>query len=53
MTTNESGSFTLPQLEAGTYTVRITASGFKTFVASDVKIDIGRGYSLNPALEIG
>lgn len=53
VTTNESGSFTLPQLEAGTYTVRITASGFKTFVASDVKIDIGRGYSLNPALEIG
>lgn len=53
VTTNESGSFTVPQLEAGTYTVTVTSSGFKTFVANEVKIDLGREYSLNPALEIG
>jgi len=53
LTTNEAGAFTFPQLEAGTYTVRITASGFKAFVANEVKIDVGREYSLNPALEIG
>jgi hypothetical protein len=53
VTTNESGNFTVPQLESGTYTVSITASGFKTFVANEVKIDVGREYSLNPALEIG
>jgi hypothetical protein len=53
VTTNESGNFTFPQLEAGTYTVNVTVSGFKTFVANELKIDVGREYSLNPALEIG
>jgi hypothetical protein len=53
VTTNESGSFTVQQLEAGTYTVRVTGSGFKTFVANEVKIDVGREYSLTPVLEVG
>ena len=47
------GSFTVPQIEFGTYTVTITAQGFKTFIANDVKIDVGREYSLNPTLEVG
>ena len=49
----EDGTFGVPQLEAGTYTVTITAPGFKTFVATELKIDVGREYSLNPTLEIG
>ena len=49
----EDGTFLFPQLEFGTYTVTIAVAGFKTFVASDVKIDVGRDYSLNPVLEIG
>jgi hypothetical protein len=52
-TSNESGNFVFPQLEFGTYTVKVTATGFKTFVANDVKIDVGRDYTLNPNLEIG
>lgn len=51
--TNESGAFQFPQLEFGDYRVNVTAAGFKTFVASDVKIDVGREYSLNPQLEVG
>jgi hypothetical protein len=51
--TGEDGAFLFPQLEFGDYTVTITAQGFKTFVASNVKIDVGRDYSLNPTLEIG
>lgn len=47
------GSFTVPQLEVGTYTVKVTANGFKTFTATDVKIDIGREYALTATLEIG
>jgi hypothetical protein len=47
------GTFSIPQLEFGTYTVKITAQGFKTFVATDLKIDVGREYSLNPTLEVG
>jgi len=47
------GTFVAPQLEVGTYTVKVTANGFKTFTATSVKIDIGREYSLAVTLEIG
>lgn len=49
----EDGTFLLPQLEFGTYTVTVAVPGFKTFVANEVKIDVGRDYSLNPVLEVG
>src|SRR4030095_16008 len=51
--TSGDGSFVIPQLDAGLYTVKVTSAGHKSFTASDVKIDIGRDYSLNPALEVG
>jgi len=51
--TNESGSYQFPQLEFGTYTITVVSNGFKTFVATDVKIDVGREYTYNPSLEIG
>ncbi|MFN0124456.1 MAG: carboxypeptidase regulatory-like domain-containing protein, partial [Blastocatellia bacterium] len=47
------GGFVVPQMEIGTYKVKVTANGFKTFTATDVKIDIGREYSLAVSLEIG
>jgi Carboxypeptidase regulatory-like domain/TonB dependent receptor len=53
VTASDDGSFTVSQLEPGTYTVAVTAAGHKAFTASDVKIDVGRDYSLNPALEVG
>src|SRR4029078_9997668 len=53
VTANESGGFLIPQLEFGTYTVKFSAAGFKTFVASEVKIDVGREYTLDPTLQIG
>ena len=52
-TTTENGAFRFAQLEFGTYTVTITSTGFKTFVANDVKIDVGREHTLNPAMELG
>jgi hypothetical protein len=52
-TSNESGEYSFPQLEFGTYTVTITATGFKTFVANEVKIDVGREYTLDRPLEVG
>ena len=51
--TGGEGNFLFPQLEFGTYTVKITASGFKTYIATDVKIDVGREYTLSPTLEVG
>lgn len=53
VTSNADGAFEVPQLEFGTYTVKITATGFKGFVATNVKIDAGREYSLNAQLEVG
>lgn len=50
---NESGAYQFPQLEFGTYTMTVVSDGFKTFVANEVKIDVGRDYTLNPGLEIG
>ncbi len=47
------GGFQFAQLSFGVYTVRISQPGFKTFVATDVKIDANREYSLKPVLEIG
>ncbi|HWS86287.1 MAG TPA: TonB-dependent receptor [Pyrinomonadaceae bacterium] len=47
------GTFSVPQLEPGVYTVKITAPGFKTFNATQLKIDAGRPYTLNPTLEVG
>jgi len=52
-TTNEQGFYQFLQLEFGTYTVRVTATGFKTLVANELKIDVGRAANLSPSLEIG
>ena len=47
------GTFSVPQLEVGTYTVKVTAQGYKTFTATDLKIDISKQYSLTATLEPG
>jgi hypothetical protein len=53
VTADEEGGFRFQQLEFGTYTVVVTASGFKTFTANELKIDVGREYKLEPRLEVG
>jgi hypothetical protein len=53
ITTNDQGSFILPQLDTGNYSVTVSAPGFKTFTAKDVKIDVGKEYSLNLTLQVG
>src|SRR2546423_11487517 len=53
VTSNSEGAFEVPQLESGSYSVKIAATGFKTFVATKVKIDAAREYQLNALLEIG
>lgn len=53
VTTNGEGLFLLPQLSAGSYTVKIEMAGFKTIAYTDVKVDPAQEYSLNATLEIG
>ena len=51
--TSNQGTFNVPQLEFGTYTVKVTATGFKTYTATELKIDVGKEYSLAVVLEPG
>jgi Carboxypeptidase regulatory-like domain len=53
VSTNAQGAFIFPQLDVGSYSVIISAAGFKTFTATDVRIDVGKEYALNPTLEVG
>lgn len=53
VTARGDGTFEVPQLEFGTYTVTISATGFKTLTVNSVKVDAGREYPLNSKLEIG
>lgn len=53
VTTDGSGQYRFLQLEPGTYSVKITAEGFKTFVANDLKVDVAREYTLDRTLELG
>jgi hypothetical protein len=53
ITGKDDGTFEVSQLEFGTYTVTISASGYKTFTAENVKIDVGREFSLKAVLEVG
>src|SRR5687767_6362574 len=52
-TTNESGSFTVPSVDPGSYTVTVTLMGFKTAVLNDVRINAGTPASVKVALEVG
>jgi hypothetical protein len=51
--TNTEGVFSIPALNAGTYTVTVSLSGFKTAVASDVRVVPGTPTSVKVTLEVG
>ena len=51
--TNSEGGFKVPNLQVGTYTVTVTASGFKTATANNVKIEVNKDFALPVALELG
>ena len=51
--TNNSGGFKFEQLNFGVYTLNVTSSGFKKFVANSVKIDANSQSTVNPTMQIG
>ncbi len=52
-TANASGSYTLSNLQAGTYQLDVTAKGFAAAHYDDVNIDIGRISNLKILMKIG
>src|SRR5262245_4086536 len=53
ITANGEGSFIASNLDVGIYTIKVSAAGFNTYVATDLKIDVGKEYTLNPKLTVG
>lgn len=53
MTSDAAGSFVLPSLPVGTYSVEIEATGFKKFVEPHVEVTLGHVINLNPVLQLG
>jgi hypothetical protein len=52
-TTASNGTFSIPALGVGTYTVTISATGFKQAVLSGVKVDAATPASVRVSLEVG
>ena len=52
-TSNDSGAYKFERITFGNYTVKISVNGFKTYVATDVKIDANKDYTLSPVFELG
>ncbi|MBK7394147.1 MAG: TonB-dependent receptor [Chloracidobacterium sp.] len=53
VTANESGFYQFSQLEFGTYKIKVTSPGFKTLIANEQKIDVGRDATFNATLQVG
>ena len=50
---NDEGGWSIPAVQNGSYTVTVTASGFKSTVIQNVKVDAGTTASVNATLEVG
>ena len=52
-TTDAAGSFTLPELPAGTYTIVTEAQGFAPRTHKGLTVEVGQSYRLDVSLEVG
>jgi hypothetical protein len=52
-TTTNTGTYTLPYLPAGTYTIRVTAPGFRTATAENVVLRVAQTQTVDVKLEVG
>ncbi|MBV9216477.1 MAG: carboxypeptidase regulatory-like domain-containing protein, partial [Acidobacteria bacterium] len=52
-TTGEAGTYKIPAVPNGVYTVTITGQGFKTTNVRNVKVDVGTPTTVDAAMEAG
>src|SRR5688572_8659707 len=50
---SDQGSFTIPAVNAGTYTVTVSLMGFKTATINDIVVNAGVPAAVKAALEVG
>jgi hypothetical protein len=53
VTSDDQGSFRIVNLQPGTYSITINASGFSAYTQDRVVVEVGRQTPLNPSLSIG
>jgi len=51
--TNSSGSYSLPNLEPGTYDLRVTLAGFQTFHTKGVRVAVNTAVRVDAQLQVG
>jgi hypothetical protein len=51
--TDSGGEYSIPNLPAGHYSVTVSMTGFKTFTASDVELQVAQRLLLDARLEVG
>ena len=51
--TNDQGSFTVPAIDPGAYTVTVTLTGFKTSVLNNVRVNAAVPATVRVTLELG
>jgi hypothetical protein len=52
-TTSENGTYRIPAVPNGVYIVTVTTNGFKTYIATQVKVDVGLPTTVDAGLEVG
>lgn len=48
-----SGLYVFPNIEIGTYSVKVTSAGFKAFTESNVVLEVGSNISINVKMTVG
>ena len=51
--TSADGSYALPELPIGTYTLSVTQAGFQTYAATGVSVDVATERRIDAALKTG
>jgi hypothetical protein len=52
-TSSEAGDYVIPSLPVGTYTLKVTAAGFKTFTQAGILLENGQAARIDATLQIG
>jgi len=53
VTSDSSGQYSLPNLEIGSYTVKVAAPGFQTYVEKGAVLEVGSSIAINVKLTVG
>jgi Carboxypeptidase regulatory-like domain len=52
-TTSDSGTYVIPSVPLGRYTVTITAAGFQSYVQADVRLQVNQSLTIDARLTVG